>query len=891
MVAPWGAISWFRMSDMIDSQKLFDSAPAPLMVLDRELKYVAANQAYLRATSLRRDEIIGRNLFEVLPQGSDPADPDGAGKLRESLERVLASRMPDLLAMAVQPIARPGEGGPVLEKRVWTYSHKPLLDSTGNVAFILQHAVDVTDLRTSNGASGAKGQRLEGVSGEQLASLLGQAWTVQENNKELDYERRYLRQLIDLLPGVVGVLRGPDYVFDMMNANYLPYVGFRDVIGLPLLKARPELTGNDSIFDMLRRVFHQGETISMKGFNLSIRLKKDGPIENLVVDFEYRPVRVSGGPVMAILIYGQDVTEKAKAEAQVRHYQEHLEQLVRERTRALEESEAERRKTEEQLRQSQKMEAVGKLTGGVAHDFNNLLQVIAGNLQLLQRDVGGNERALHRVQTATRAVERGAKLASQLLSFARRQPLQPIVVNLSRLVRGMDELLRRTLGEDVELETVTAGGLWNTAIDPNQLENVILNLAINARDAMSNNGKLTIEVSNAVLDDRYCRMHPEVLPGQYVLLAVSDTGSGMTPEVMERAFEPFFTTKPEGRGTGLGLSMVYGFVKQSGGHIKLYSELGHGTTIKLYMPRAVEAESMDAQVITGPIEGGSETILVVEDDPEVRTTVVEMVSELGYRVLKAVDAQSALVILQSGVPIELLFTDVVMPGPVRSPELAKQAKALHPDIEVLFTSGYTENAIVHGGRLDPGVQLLSKPYSRDDLARKLRQLLNGRQQRLAVRGAARVVPTSPASPAPAAPSPKPPTASSPASAPAPSASRRLRVLLVEDDEDVRSSACELMDLLGHEVLAVTSAEEAKGALAASGFDVLFTDVTLPGASGVDLAREVAGRKTGIKIILASGHGHVALPRGEAPLEGVVVLPKPYALPQIQAALEQAVALP
>ncbi|ATB33778.1 response regulator [Melittangium boletus] len=864
------------MSNLIDSQKLFDSAPAPLMVLDRELRYVAANQAYLKATSLRRDQILGRNVFEVLPQDTTPSGADGPRKLRDSLERVLASRLPDLLAMAVQPIARSTEQGTVLEKRFWSYSHKPLLDAAGNVAFILQHAVDVTDLRaTDTGVKEPRTERLEGVSSEQIAALIGQAWTVQENNQTLDHERLFLRQLIDLLPGCVGVLRGPDFVFELANASYLPYLNFRNVVGLPLNKARPELEGNKAVYEMLGRVLYQGETIVMRGFKVPVRKTPGGPVEEIVADFEYRPVRLPGGPILAVLIYGQDVTEKTRAEEQVRHYQAHLEELVRERTRELEESEAERRKTEAQLRQSQKMEAVGKLTGGVAHDFNNLLQVIAGNLQLLQRDVVGNERALSRVQTAARAVDRGAKLASQLLSFARRQPLQPVIVNLSRLVRGMDELLRRTLGEDVEMETITAGGLWNTAIDPNQLENVIINLAVNARDAMNNNGKLTIEVGNAVLDEHYCRMHPEVLPGHYVLLAVSDTGGGMSPEVMERAFEPFFTTKPEGRGTGLGLSMVYGFVKQSGGHIKLYSEVGHGTTIKLYMPRALEAESADAQVITGPIEGGTETILVVEDDAEVRATVVEMVSELGYRVLKAVDAQSALVILQSGVPIEMLFTDVVMPGPVRSPELAKQAKVLHPDIEVLFTSGYTENAIVHGGRLDAGVQLLSKPYSREDLARKLRQLLNNRQQKLAVRGPPRTAPTS----------------NTPVRPPAPAASRRLRVLLVEDDEDVRSSACELMDLLGHEVLAVTSAEEAKGAMAASGFDVLFTDVTLPGASGVELAREVTDRKTGMKVILASGHGNVARPQGEAPLEGVVVLPKPYTLPQIQEALEQAVALP
>ena len=865
---------------MIDSQTLFDSAPAPLMVLDRELKYVTANQAYLTATSLRRDEIIGRNVFDVLPQDPDAAARESTRRLRQSLERVLATRLPDLLAVMVQPVSRPTDHGPTLEKRVWSYSHQPLLDASGNVAFILQHAVDVTDLRDPEKAQGRA--RLEGATGEQLATLLGQAWTVLENNQQLDDQRRYLRQMIELMPGCVAVLRGPEHVFELMNANYLPYVGFRDVLGLPLAKARPELAGNKAVFDMLGRVYLQGETIALRAFKVAFRKTVDGPIEELNVDLEYRPIRVDGGPVLAILVYAHDVTEKVRAEAQVRHYQEHLEELVRERTRALEESEAERRKTEAQLRQAQKMEAVGKLTGGVAHDFNNLLQVIAGNLQLLQRDVAGNERALTRVQTAARAVDRGAKLASQLLSFARRQPLQPHVVNLTRVVRGMGDMLRRTLGEEVELETVTHAELWNTAIDPNQFENVIINLAVNARDAMEGRGKLTVEIGNSVLDERYCRSHPEVLPGQYVMLAVSDTGSGMTPEVLERAFEPFFTTKPEGRGTGLGLSMVYGFVKQSGGHIKIYSEVGHGTTMKLYMPRAVEAETADAQVVTGPIEGGTETILVVEDDVEVRATVVEMVGELGYRVLKAVDAASALVILQSGVPIELLFTDVVMPGPVRSPELARQAKTINPDIEVLFTSGYTENAIVHGGRLDAGVQLLSKPYSREELARRLRQLLNNRQQRLAVRAPAPQAQTQ----AQAQTAPPPPAAT-----PVPAASRRLRVLLVEDDEDVRTSACELMDLLGHEVLAVTSAEEAKGALAASGFGVLFTDVTLPGASGVDLAREVTGRKTGTKVILASGHGNGVLAPGEAPLESVVVLPKPYTLPQIQQALEQAVSLP
>ncbi|MFP2900125.1 PAS domain-containing protein [Corallococcus sp. 4LFB] len=531
----------------------------------------------------------------------------------------------------------------------------------------------------------------------------------------------------------------------------------------------------------------------------------------------------------------------------------------------------EQRQAEDQLRQAQKMEAVGKLTGGVAHDFNNLLQVVGGNLQLLQRDVAGNERGLQRVRSALGAVERGARLSGQLLAFSRRQPLEPRSLSLGRLVQGMDDLLRRALGEDVEVETVISGGLWNTLADPHQLENVILNLAINARDAMRGSGKLTLELSNASLDDHYAQAHPDVLAGPYVLLAVSDTGGGMTPEVLERAFEPFFTTKQEGRGTGLGLSMVYGFVKQSGGHVQLYSELGHGTTVKVYLPRAFQPEAPVTEVVTGPVEGGRETILAVEDDADVRATVVELLTELGYRVLRAVDGQSALSILQSGVAVDLLFTDVVMPGPVRSPELARRAKALQPDIEVLFTSGYTENAIVHGGRLDPGVNLLSKPYRREDLARKVRALLDPRQQRLLT------------------PKLQWPERAVEAPAAAQEAARRMHVLLVEDDEDIRASASELLGLLGHAVMPVASAEEARVALAAEPFDVLFTDVTLPGMSGVDLAREVALRKPAMRIIIASGHGRAALDGDPRQWLGVVVLPKPYALPQLQQALAQVAA--
>ena len=384
--------------------------------------------------------------------------------------------------------------------------------------------------------------------------------------------------------------------------------------------------------------------------------------------------------------------------------------------------------TADALRQAQKMEAIGQLTGGIAHDFNNLLQVVSGNLQLLQKDIAGNDRAERRVAHSQSAVMRGSKLTSQLLSFGRRQALEPKVVNIGRLVVGMDELLRRSLGEAVEIETIASGGLWNTLIDPGNLENAIVNLAINARDAMQGSGKLTIETGNGCLDEAYVQNHPEAEPGQYVVLSVTDTGSGMTPDIVAKAFDPFFSTKAEGQGTGLGLSMVYGFAKQSRGHVKIYSEIGQGTTVKLYLPRVRQSEDVLTPLNRAPITGGAETVLIVEDDEAVRATAIDMLGELGYRVLNAGDAAAALNIVESGLSIDLLFTDVVMPGHLKSPELARKAKERQPNIGVLFTSGYTENAIVHGGRLDADVELLPKPYTRDALARKIRQVLDKAKQ-------------------------------------------------------------------------------------------------------------------------------------------------------------------
>jgi PAS domain S-box-containing protein len=514
-----------------------------------------------------------------------------------------------------------------------------------------------------------------------------------------------------------------------------------------------------------------------------------------------------------------------------------------------------RKQFEEHLRRSQKMEALGQLTGGVAHDFNNLLQVISGNLQLLSKDIAGNERAEKRLQNALAGVSRGSKLASQLLAFGRRQPLEPKVVNVGRFIKGMDDMLRRALGEEIEIETVVSGGLWNAQVDPSQIENVILNLAINSRDAMHGQGRLTIEAGNALLDDRYA-LHHDVAAGQYVMLAVTDTGSGIPPELLERVFDPFFSTKPEGKGTGLGLSMVYGFVKQSGGHIKIYSEVGQGTTVKIYLPRVHEREDVLTDIRTAPVHGGTETILVVEDDDEVRETEVALLSDLGYRVLKARDAASALNVIESGMEIDLLFTDVVMPGALRSPELARKARLRLPNIAVLFTSGYTENAIVHGGRLDAGVELLPKPYSREDLARKIRHVLANQQQR---------------NQAAALLAPSPSTLAEVSAVKAAKVVTRT-VLLVEDDDLIRSSTAEMLAELGHAVIQAADGASALQVLESEPVDVLVADIGLPDLPGDELARRALKIRPGLGVVFATGDSAVS---AESKLETAVLLVKPY----------------
>ncbi|MGA7111629.1 MAG: ATP-binding protein [Pseudolabrys sp.] len=397
--------------------------------------------------------------------------------------------------------------------------------------------------------------------------------------------------------------------------------------------------------------------------------------------------------------------------------------LAMRRTRALY-AETERRDMAEQaLRQSQKMEAVGQLTGGVAHDFNNLLTIIIGNLGIAKRGVV-EARAERALNNALVGAERAAQLTQRLLAFSRRQPLNPRVLDINKLIVAISDLLTRTLGENIELETISGAGLWNVEVDASEMESTLLNLALNARDAMPTGGKLTIETSNAYLDDEYCREHEGILPGQYILVAITDSGAGMSAETIDRAFEPFFTTKEAGKGTGLGLSQVYGFMKQSGGHVKIYSEPGEGTTIKLYLPRREGNEL----VISGADDlnserGGGETILIVEDDDGVRQYASEILRDLNYQVIEAKDSATALRLLDADKKFDLLLTDVVLPGK-NGRELANEVERRRPGTKIIFMTGYSRNAIVHHGRLDPGIELIPKPLTERVLARKIRQVLD-----------------------------------------------------------------------------------------------------------------------------------------------------------------------
>lgn len=500
------------------------------------------------------------------------------------------------------------------------------------------------------------------------------------------------------------------------NDSYSVFAGGRH----PYLLGTPVELGWPEVAEFNRHVVDTclaGGTLSFN--NKELVLSRHGQPESVWLDLYYSPVAGDNQQPAGVLAIVVETTELVKSERVRQELTHNLEQRVAAEVQA-------RSAAEDQLRQSQKLEAIGGLTGGVAHDFNNLLQVIAGNLHLLARHEPDNPQVQRRVTAAIAAVERGAKLSSQLLAFARRQPLSPAVYNPQRIYAGLGELLQRALGETIHIDVQLPQDSWCINVDRNQLENALLNLAINARDAMQGEGVIRISGENVILNPQDC-VGKSIKPGEYVRLAVTDTGVGMSQATLKRAFEPFFTTKREGHGTGLGLSMVFGFVRQSGGHVDMWSEEGKGSVVQMYFPHCLEPECLEDCSDVDLQGGGQETILVVEDNEGVRLAVVELLQQSGYTVLTAEDGDHALQALQGGASPDLIFTDVVMPGRVKSTDLATWARAQNPPVPVLFTSGHTRDILSSNHLLSADIHLLSKPYSPDALTQRVRRVLSARQ--------------------------------------------------------------------------------------------------------------------------------------------------------------------
>ena len=661
--------------------------------------------------------------------------------------------------------------------------------------------------------------------------------------QQLTSERERLAQLFQQAPSFMALLEGPTHVFTLANPACQKLFGEREVLGLPVTEALPEIVGQDFV-ERLNTVYATGEAFHGRAVGADLHRAADHAPERRYLDFVFQPIKGRNGQVAGIFVEGTDVTEAVRAghklrdsEARFRSfaqaipnhfwtarpdgridwfndqvvryggpeietldgdswtamvhpddvapararwahalgagevyetefrlrrhdgvYRWHisravplrdsagrisrwvgtntdiqdqkdvaaaladvnatLEQRVAERTRQLDDTEA-------ALRQSQKMEAVGQLTGGIAHDFNNLLQAISGSLDRVRKRIaqGRLEDVERFLKVGEEGAHRAAALTHRLLAFSRRQTLDPRPTDLNRLVADMEELIRRTIGPAITARVIGAGGLWTTRVDVSQLENALLNLCINARDAMPEGGNLTIETANRGLDERGARGR-ELPAGQYVLLSVTDSGVGMSPEVIERAFDPFFTTKPLGRGTGLGLSMIYGFVRQSGGQVRIHSELGAGTTVTLYLPRHPGEAEKAASTAPERVEPGfGETVLVVDDEDSVRMLVTEVLAENAYRILESHDARSAMAILDEDRPIDLLVTDVGLPGGMNGRQLADAARVKRPSLKILFVTGYAENAAVGDGHLAPGMAVLVKPFAMATLAAKIRDIL------------------------------------------------------------------------------------------------------------------------------------------------------------------------
>jgi PAS domain S-box-containing protein len=651
---------------------VFDAVDTGLIVLDGGTNVVAWNAWFASASGIPSQDAAGRRLDEVFPGAVPPG-------LKSAIADALESGSSRLLTHSLHPLLLPlrtRSGGQL----VHNISVRPL--GTRPHLRCLVHIVDVT---------------------------------VAVQREQVLRERQNARYdaVVNSAPDAILTFDAQG-VIQLANPAAAREFGYalRELVGLKMtvLLDAPEDWNELWTCILEGDVMHRPVEVTAR--------RKDGSASFL----EVSAARWQSDTRVFVTAILRDVNERRAAEETLRHLNQTLEERVEERTQEL-------LRAEEQLRQAQKMEAVGQLTGGIAHDFNNLLAGIVGSLDLMQTRIaqGRTENVERYAKAAMSSAQRAAALTHRLLAFARRQPLDPKPVNANQLIASMEDLLRRTIGPLHALEIVTAGGLWTTLCDPNQLESAILNLAINARDAMPDGGKLIIETANGYLDDAYAAAQPELRSGQYVAICITDTGTGMPPDVIERVFEPFFTTKPLGQGTGLGLSMVYGFAKQSEGHVKIHSEVDQGTTIRIYLPRyrgAAQEEPSEVSFAEAPRAEAGETVLVVEDEPVIRNLIIEVLQDLGYRALEASDGPAGLKILQSRQRIDLLVTDVGLPG-INGRQLADAARETRPELKVLFITGYAENATLANGFLDPGMEIFTKPFAVEALATRIRSMIQG----------------------------------------------------------------------------------------------------------------------------------------------------------------------
>ena len=676
-----------------DFRALFENTPNLYLVLDPLLTIVAVNDAYCRATMTRREQIVFRNLFEVFPDNPDDAGATGVGNLRASLQRVLRTAKPDVMPMQKYDIPRPPEEGGGFEERYWSPLNAPVLGPRGEVRWIVHRVEDITEfvrMRERGEVSEHLIDELREVNASLAQRNVENAQLQRElveRNRELDRANRFHNLMLENIPAMVVVKDAKDlrFVFGNRAGDELTGYPREATVGKTDFDLFPRAQAEAFVaFD--REVLNSRELRVIPEEVISTRHQGDRILRTLKM-----PVLDEDGEPLYLLAISEDITDSKEMETQ--------------------------------LRQAQKMEAIGNLTGGLAHDFNNLLSVIIGNLDLLREELVDRPEPDGLANEALSAALRGAELTKRLLAFARKQPLQPRRVEVNELVEGLSKLLSRTIGDNIELRHKLGKGVWPVTVDPQQLENCLVNLAANARDAMPRGGRLTLITDNRHLDADYVSLHPGLRPGDYTLIEVSDTGSGIEKAIVDKIFEPFFTTKKEGKGTGLGLSMVFGFMKQSEGHINVYSEVGVGTTFRLYLPRDQKAAEAAAETRNGPVvTGGVETVLAVEDNPGLRALVVKQLTALGYKCIEAADGPSALKLLE-GHDVDLVFTDVVMPGGMSGYDLGREAKTRWPHLRILLTSGFPEEKLNGNGHPPWNMRLLTKPYRKEDLARILREVL------------------------------------------------------------------------------------------------------------------------------------------------------------------------